>query len=354
MAGLLETLNEIANPKKRAEVIHGKLEHLNDKTALGQAFNVTLPDDATVYAVIWTTTPWTLPANQAVSVHPEQTYDLLQTTRGYLILAHELVASSSERFDLPVTFVASCQGTALENVSLKHPFQDRIVPLINGKHVTLEAGTGLVHTAPAHGVDDYVIGQRYKLPGDNPVGDDGKFISSTPPVGNTPLAGVFVWKANDIVLHALQTSGHLLHQEKLTHSYPHCWRHKTPIIFRSTPQWFIGLEHGETTPLRTLANAAVDQTQFFPSWGRARPRCRAPASRAWCCTTRAARATPCAPTRSRACGCPSWRRRRRCAAGCGPRSRAGTSSAWPTAPRRRAGAPATRSRRSTTPPRRSR
>ena len=243
---------------------------VNDKKALSKAFNVTLPGDAKAYAVIWTTTPWTLPANQAVSVHPEQTYDLFKTPRGYLILAHELAASSAARFDLPIDRVASCTGAALENLSLHHPFYDRLVPIINGKHVTLEAGTGLVHTAPAHGVDDYVIGQRYQLPGDNPVGDDGKFTASTPPVGDTPLAGVFVWKANDIVLDALQASGHLLHQEKLKHSYPHCWRHKTPIIFRSTPQWFIGLERGDNAALRSLANTAVDQTQFFPAWGRAR------------------------------------------------------------------------------------
>ncbi|HEY9098831.1 MAG TPA: isoleucine--tRNA ligase [Thiobacillus sp.] len=243
---------------------------VDDRNALSQAFKVTLPDDAKVYAVIWTTTPWTLPANQAVSVHPEQTYDLLKTTRGYLILAHELAASSAARFDLATEWVASCTGADLENVILRHPFYDRTVPIINGNHVTLEAGTGLVHTAPAHGVDDYVIGQRYALPSENPVGDDGKFISSTPAVGGTALAGVFVWKANEIVLHALEASGHLLHQEKLTHSYPHCWRHKTPIIFRSTPQWFIGLERGKKETLRALANAAVDQTQFFPTWGRAR------------------------------------------------------------------------------------
>jgi isoleucyl-tRNA synthetase len=119
-------------------------------------------------------------------------------------------------------------------------------------------------------VDDYVVGQKYNLPNENPVGDDGKFISTTPAVGETPLAGVFVWKANDIVLAALEASGHLLHQEKLKHSYPHCWRHKTPIIFRSTPQWFIGMGQGEGETLRDLANKAVEQTQFFPAWGRAR------------------------------------------------------------------------------------
>ena len=274
---------------------------VTDKPAVGRAFGVSLPGDAKVYAVIWTTTPWTLPANQAVSVHPELEYDLIKTPKGYLILAYDLATSCLARYQLGGSndrgdgVAATCLGAALEGLSLQHPFQDRIVPIICGEHVTLEAGTGLVHTAPAHGLDDYFVGQKYDLPNDNPVGDDGKFISTTPAVGDTPLAGVFVWKANDIVLNGLQASGHLLHQEKLKHSYPHCWRHKTPIIFRSTPQWFIGMdnvafdgksdtenlvrekrshsgkpEKREGLALRDLANKAVEQTEFFPAWGRAR------------------------------------------------------------------------------------
>ena len=280
---------------------------VKDKHAVEKAFGVSLPGNATVYAVIWTTTPWTLPANQAVSVHPELQYDLISTEKGYLILAYDLATDCLRRYQLGGSndrgdgLAATCYGNALEGLPLQHPFYDRIVPVICGEHVTLDAGTGLVHTAPAHGVDDYVVGQRYSLPNDNPVGDDGKFISTTPAVGGTPLAGVFVWKANDIVLQAMEASGHLLHQEKLKHSYPHCWRHKTPIIFRSTPQWFIGMEQishpspatgtaargegliqavrhasstlpqeGQGLPLRVLANKAVEQTEFFPSWGRAR------------------------------------------------------------------------------------
>ena len=249
---------------------------VKDIEAVGKAFGVSLPASAKVFAVIWTTTPWTLPANQAVSVHPAFEYDLVRTEKGYLILTADLVEASLKRYQLGGSndrgdgISATCYGSALEGMPLQHPFQDRIVPIICGEHVTLEAGTGLVHTAPAHGVDDYVVGQKYSLPNDNPVGDDGKFISTTPAVGETPLAGVFVWKANDIVLQAMQASGHLLHQEKLKHSYPHCWRHKTPIIFRSTPQWFIGMEQGDKKSLRSLANKAVDETAFFPSWGRAR------------------------------------------------------------------------------------
>ena len=246
---------------------------VKDKTALSRAFGVSLPGEAHVYAVIWTTTPWTLPANQAVSVHPEFEYKLIRTEKGYLLLAAELMEGCLTRYQLEGVVVGDCKGNALDLLPLQHPFQNRIVPLICGEHVTLEAGTGLVHTAPAHGLDDYFVGQKYNLPTDNPVGDDGKFLSTVPPIGDVPLAGVFVWKANDIVLQALEASGHLLCLAKVQHSYPHCWRHKTPIIFRSTPQWFIGMNqqaHGSETSLRDLANKAVDETSFFPSWGRAR------------------------------------------------------------------------------------
>jgi len=242
-----------------------------DNIALGKAFGVVLPGDAKVFAVIWTTTPWTLPANQAVCVHPELEYDLIKTAKGYLVLVSELLDSCLQRYELTGEVLARCKGSALNLIQLQHPFYERRVPIICGDHVTLEAGTGLVHTAPAHGVDDYMVGRKYGLPAGNPVGDDGKFISTTPNAGGVPLAGVFVWKANDIVLQALEASGHLLHQEKLKHSYPHCWRHKTPIIFRATPQWFIGMEQDAGNgALRLHANQAVDATQFFPAWGRAR------------------------------------------------------------------------------------
>ena len=246
---------------------------VKDHIGLDRAFGVSLPGTARVSAVIWTTTPWTLPANQAVSVHPEFEYSLVKTEKGYLLIASELVDSCLERYQLSGEAVATCKGAALDMLPLQHPFQDRIVPIICGDHVTADSGTGLVHTAPAHGLDDYFVGQKYNLPTDNPVGDDGKFLATVPAVGEVALAGVFVWRANDIVLQALESSGHLLCLKKVQHSYPHCWRHKTPIIFRSTPQWFIGMNqqaHGSDATLRDLANKAVDETAFFPSWGRAR------------------------------------------------------------------------------------
>jgi isoleucyl-tRNA synthetase len=266
-----------------------------DKAALVKAFGAALPNDAKISVVIWTTTPWTLPANQAVSVHPDFEYALVKTNKGYLILVSELLDSCLQRYELTGEVLARCKGSALNLIHLQHPFYERRVPIICGDHVTLEAGTGLVHTAPAHGLDDYFVGQKYGLPTDSPVADDGKFVAALPLVG-----GLFVWKANDVVVSALQESGHLLCLKKIQHSYPHCWRHKTPIIFRSTPQWFIGMTQnslpspfgrgaggegtsvenalphpnpppmGEGMSLRSLANKAVDDTQFFPSWGRAR------------------------------------------------------------------------------------
>ncbi len=237
-----------------------------DKAALAKVFG--LSDIAEpVYAVIWTTTPWTLPANQAVCVHPDFVYDLVQTPKGILILARDLAEAAIKRYDFDaVEVVATCTGRQLENLALRHPYSERSVPVICGEHVTLEAGTGLVHTAPAHGLDDYFVGLQYGLPADCPVGDDGKFFASVEQVG-----GLSVWDANKKVLEILEHNGHLLKHEKLKHSYPHCWRHKTPIIFRATHQWFIRMDdNGSHGPLRQAAMTAVEKTQFFPAWGRAR------------------------------------------------------------------------------------
>ncbi|OAM52390.1 isoleucine--tRNA ligase [Methylovorus sp. MM2] len=237
-----------------------------DNAALSKMFGVEVAGDA--YAVIWTTTPWTLPANQAVTVHPDFTYDLIKTSKGLLILAHELAEATLARYGEASTQVlASCKGVALEFLSLQHPFENRQVPVILGDHVTTDAGTGLVHTAPAHGLEDYAVGMRYNLPVDNPVGDDGKFYSRV-----ERFAGMSIWDANKVVIETLAASGNLMASARLNHSYPHCWRHKTPVIFRATHQWFIGMnqEGVAGSTLRTLANAAVDDTEFFPSWGRAR------------------------------------------------------------------------------------
>ncbi|MBM3395966.1 MAG: isoleucine--tRNA ligase, partial [Betaproteobacteria bacterium] len=189
--------------------------------------------------------------------------------RGLLILAEGLRDACLTRYGLLEghQVVGTCDGVDLEGVTLSHPFVEREVPIIVGEHVTLDAGTGLVHTAPAHGLDDYLVGLKYDLPVDNPVMGDGRFRPSEPLVG-----GQSVWEANPTVISAVEAHGCLLHQAKLQHSYPHCWRHKTPIIFRATRQWFIGMDKTGTSVvgLREVARQAVAATEFFPGWGKAR------------------------------------------------------------------------------------
>ena len=264
---------EVEHEDKTSPAIDVAFEvHGNHAEKLATAFGLThLRGPA--FAVIWTTTPWTLPANEAVSVHPELTYDLVETERGALILVRELVEAALKRYALEGKTIASTTGDKLDQILLKHPFQHRDVAIICGTHVTTEAGTGLVHTAPAHGVDDYNIGKKYGLPVNNPVGNDGKFLGNTPALSVGELAGKTVWEANPLVLQELECCGRLLKVEKILHSYPHCWRHKTPIIFRATTQWFIGMDHKkneDSSTLRWIAERAVDETQFFPAWGRAR------------------------------------------------------------------------------------
>ena len=261
--------------------------HPNHSDKVAKAFGLSHLR-APAFAVIWTTTPWTLPANEAVSAHPEFDYDLIETPKGSLILVHELADACLKRYgfaDGETAVIGSAKGSDLEHVLLKHPFQGRDVTIICGTHVTLEAGTGLVHTAPAHGADDYLIGKVYGLPVNNPVGDDGKFLATTPAMSVSPLAGKSVWEANPLVLQELEAKSRLLKAEKITHSYPHCWRHKSPIIFRATTQWFIGMDHKKSendASLRRIAELAVDETQFFPAWGRARLEAMMKTRPDWC------------------------------------------------------------------------
>ena len=217
--------------------------------------------------VIWTTTPWTLPANQGVALNPELNYVVVQcqiegkTER--LLLAEALLKDAVVRYGIQEHhIVADCQGSALEGLLLQHPFYERQVPIILGDHVTTDAGTGAVHTAPGHGQEDYVVGMKYGLPVDNPVGNNGVFLPST-----ELFAGLHVFTANDQVLDVLRERGKLVHHEALLHSYPHCWRHKTPIIFRATPQWFIAMEQNG---LRKTALSEVKKVQWIPDWGMAR------------------------------------------------------------------------------------
>ena len=214
--------------------------------------------------VIWTTTPWTLPANRAISLNAEYLYQLVQVEGECLILAADLVESVMKRAGITQWAVlGSCTGSDLELLRFTHPFMGFDVPAILGDHVTLDAGTGAVHTAPGHGPDDFVIGQKYGLEVANPVGPNGCYLAGTYPT----LDGLFVFKANDVVVELLREKGALLHVEKLLHSYPCCWRHKTPIIFRATLQWFISMDQ---KGLRKQSLQEIKGVQWIPDWGQAR------------------------------------------------------------------------------------
>jgi isoleucyl-tRNA synthetase len=222
---------------------------------------------APVDVVIWTTTPWTLPANQAVALRGDLAYVLVEAHGAgearHLILAAGLLESSLKRFGMTAAAVlAQFEGRALEDLKLAHPFQPREVPVVLADYVTLDAGTGAVHTAPGHGQEDFTTGQRYGLPVTNPVGNDGRFLPGTPLV-----AGLRVDEANPVIIRALAADGRLLHEEPYRHSYPHCWRHKSPVIFRATPQWFISMERAG---LRADTLRDIPGVQWTPAWGEQR------------------------------------------------------------------------------------
>lgn len=211
---------------------------------------------------IWTTTPWTLPANEAVSLNPEFDYVLLQCGDERLLLAEALYESALERYGMSGEVISRCKGADLEMLQLQHPFYDKQVPLIVGDHVSAEAGTGAVHTAPGHGQDDFVVGLKYQLPVNNPVAGNGCFLPDT-----KYFAGQSVFKANPEVIALLEERGALLNHTEIQHSYPHCWRHKTPIIFRATPQWFVSMDQNG---LRQAAQKAISDTTWMPDWGQKR------------------------------------------------------------------------------------
>ena len=211
---------------------------------------------------IWTTTPWTLPANQAVALNPEYNYLLLQCGNERLLLAEDLYKNALERYGMTGEVIICCKGSVLEGLLLQHPFYDRTVPIILGNHVTADAGTGAVHTAPGHGQDDYTVGLKYQLEVNNPVGANGCFLPDT-----EFFSGQSVFKANPNVIELLNEKGALLSHVDIEHSYPHCWRHKSPIIFRATPQWFISMDQNG---LREAAHKGINDTTWLPDWGQKR------------------------------------------------------------------------------------
>ncbi|NYF35863.1 isoleucine--tRNA ligase [Stenotrophomonas sp. JAI102] len=251
-----------------------------DAQHLAARFGVALPGDVEVAVPIWTTTPWTLPASLAVSLGADIEYVLAEGPahhgkRRWLVLAAALAERSLQRYGVDELVVhGRTPGAALEDLLLAHPFYpQRDIPLLNGAHVSDEDGTGAVHTAPGHGQEDFVVSQQYGLMDKynagqiNPVDGRGVYLSSTPPAGDVELAGVHLWKAQPLIIDVLRASGALLAHVEIVHSYPHCWRHKTPVVFRATPQWFISMDKAN---LRRDAMAAIDNVGWFPSWGKAR------------------------------------------------------------------------------------
>ena len=244
---------------KKSDAIYVGFDIVNrDALAATQAV------EGKLQAIIWTTTPWTLPANQAITVSEALEYSVVKTEKGHFIVAYNLLAHLMSVFGIEeYSVLATVKGSELMVLRAQHPLiPERQVPIITGEHVTADSGTGLVHTAPAHGVDDYNVGRQFGLPTENPVGGNGVYLPEA-----KVFVGEHIYKAQPQIIATLQESGHLLKHNTITHSYPHCWRHKTPIIFRSTPQWFISMQ---TKGLREQALHDIPNVVWTPAWGQNR------------------------------------------------------------------------------------
>ncbi|MDZ4398342.1 isoleucine--tRNA ligase [Hydrogenophaga sp.] len=275
---------EIEYADKKSETLDVAFE-TDDAAKLAAAFGVgALPAGKSAFAVIWTTTAWTIPANQALNAHPEFTYALVDTPMGCLVLAETLVEKCLERFGLTGTVIATAPGKALGGLNFRHPLFDvdagyqRRSPLYLAEYVSDADGTGIVHSSPAYGVDDFNSCVAHGMSVDdilNPVQGNGAYAADWPLFG-----GLHIWKAVPVILEALNAAGRLMATQTITHSYPHCWRHKTPVIYRAAAQWFVRMDEGEGVftqdkapkTLRQLALEAIDATRFYPENGRTRLR----------------------------------------------------------------------------------
>jgi len=233
-------------------------------------------------AVIWTTTPWTIPANQALNIHPELDYALVDVGERLLVLAKELSEAALTRYKLEGTVIATAKGAALDKIEFRHPFYDRPSPVFLANYVGVDTGTGVVHSAPAHGVDDFNSWLAYGRKSDaiiSIVEGGGHFVADLPFFG-----GMNIWKANPVIVEKLAEVGALLAHEKIMHSYMHCWRHKTPLVYRATTQWFVGMDRkvADGSTLRERALKGVEKTDFFPAWGQARLHAMIAGRPDWC------------------------------------------------------------------------
>jgi isoleucyl-tRNA synthetase len=279
---------EVEYQDKRSPTIDVRFPAL-DAGVFAQLVSTTLPEDARVSVPIWTTTPWTLPGNQAVALNALLDYSLVEAELGagleYFLLATDMLDSVAARYGPQHWSVKGhASGQVFEGLKLAHPFYERNVPIVLGDHVTTEAGTGAVHTAPGHGHEDFAVGVQYRLPVESPVDGQGCYVNDTP-----LLAGMHINKANDSILELLEQRGMLVHMEAVEHSYPHCWRHKTPVIFRATPQWFIGMERGE---LRNRALAHIAHVDWTPRWGGGRIGAMVEGRPDWCISRQRAWGVP--------------------------------------------------------------
>ena len=275
---------EIEYADKKSETLDVAFES-DDGAKLAAAFGLSaLPAGKSAFAVIWTTTAWTIPANQALNAHPEFTYALVDTPMGCLVLAETLVEKCLERFGLTGTVIATAQGKQLGGLNFRHPLFDvdagyrRVSPVYLAEYVSDADGTGIVHSSPAYGVDDFNSCVAHGMSVDdilNPVQGNGAYAADFP-----LFAGLHIWKAVPVILEALKAAGRLMATQTITHSYPHCWRHKSPVIYRAAAQWFVRMDEGEGVftkdkapkTLRQLALDAIDATRFYPENGRTRLR----------------------------------------------------------------------------------
>ena len=247
---------------------------VDDEIACSTAFNLGRLDYPTS-VVIWTTTPWTLPANQAIAIHNDILYALVNIGDNNIIVAERLLEPLMARLAIADYQIrATTKGEKLTKLKVRHPFYEKIVPMVHGEHVSVDSGTGLVHTAPAHGVEDFELGKKYNLPLDNPVNHRGCYVDDV-----QYFAKTFVFSANEQIVDLLKKNNALLHCANLKHSYPHCWRHKKPLIFRATPQWFISMAQNH---LQDKAKKAINEIQWIPLWGENRIRAMIEDRPDWC------------------------------------------------------------------------